>query len=194
MIVKSSNPHRAPNTAQPARDWTADALCRGINAPEVFFPKGAGASDPQHIGRVKALCNPCPVRMTCALTALRNRCDWGIWGALDENQRRRILRHQPGDLKAAVRAEWNRSSTNPYFEAYAKRTEQQENGHVRWLVRSTSVTVLGRNYTPAQLGLILARGRDPHGTTKAICGRPSCVAPEHLADDIVRWERSRNAA
>ncbi|MEU6758014.1 WhiB family transcriptional regulator [Streptomyces sp. NPDC046685] len=185
--------HRAPNTTARAPHWSDAALCRRTD-PEAFFPAGIGAAVQQQIDDAKTFCTGCPVRLACATSAITNGWDKGVWGALDEGQRRRIVQRRPENLRQAIRDEWAKRKANPYFDAYASRTEQEDDGHVRWLIKSTSVTVLGRNYTPAQLGLILARGREPHGTTKATCGRPGCVAPEHLADDIVRWDRSRDAA
>lgn len=186
------HPYQVPDTAGRPNHWTDDALCRVDVNPEAFFPSGGGTAGQQQTDEAKKFCTGCPVRMDCAVSAIENRMDSGVWGALDEAQRRRILRHKPADVEKAIRGEWASRKGDPYFDAYFKRTVQEEDGHVRWLVKNTSVTVLGRNYTPAQLGLMLARGRQPHGTTKAICGRPGCVAPEHLADDVVRWDRSRD--
>ncbi|WKD36551.1 WhiB family transcriptional regulator [Streptomyces xanthophaeus] len=183
--------HQTPNTTVRALHWTDNALCRDSNNPDAFFPAGSGATAKQQIDAAKAFCTGCPVRMACATTAIENGWDSGVWGALDEVQRRRITRQRPADLQKAIRTAWA-ARFNPYFDAYAKRTEQEEDGHVRWLVKNTSITVLGRNYTPGQLGLMLARGREAHGTTQTVCGRPGCVAGEHLADDIVRWDRSRD--
>ncbi len=67
--------------------WVEDAACAG-NGWESFFD----APDP-----VPALqtCKRCPVRMPCLRFAVRSRIDWGIWGGLTPEDRRRL---HPGQL------------------------------------------------------------------------------------------------
>ncbi|MCX4540466.1 WhiB family transcriptional regulator [Streptomyces sp. NBC_01565] len=193
MITRSFSAHRAPVTADRARHWTDNALCRRVRDPEAFFPVGGGATVQQQIDDAKQFCTGCPVRMDCALSAVKN--GWaGVWGGLDEMQRRRILRNHPDDHAQGIREEWARRLYDPYFDAYLRRTEQEDGGHVRWTNTSTSITVLGRTYTPAQLALWIALGREAHGTVKAHCGRSGCVAPEHIGDDVVRMNRGRKRA
>jgi len=42
----------------------------------------------------KAICARCPVRDSCLAYALDTRQEFGIWGGLNEDERRAILRRQ----------------------------------------------------------------------------------------------------
>ena len=44
--------------------------------------------------KAKALCSRCPVRPECLEYALRLREPHGIWGGLNEMERRQVLRQQ----------------------------------------------------------------------------------------------------
>ncbi|MFD4738682.1 WhiB family transcriptional regulator [Streptomyces virginiae] len=183
--------HYAPDTLAPARSWTASALCRSIADPDAFFPTGNGATVQQQTNDAKQLCASCPIRMTCATTAIRENYQYGIWGGLDERQRRSLARVPKADLPAAIRTAWKRRTYDHHFDAYASRTVQIDDGHVMWTVKNTSVTVLGRNWTPRQLALWVGQGREPHGPVKTHCSRPDCVAAEHVGDAVVRMLRAR---
>ena len=75
--------------------WQSKAACRGPHT-EVFFP-------PSHFERkddkearesvAKAICAGCSVRRACLDYALRIREPHGIWGGLNEVERRQILGH-----------------------------------------------------------------------------------------------------
>ncbi|MGH9183816.1 MAG: WhiB family transcriptional regulator [Acidimicrobiales bacterium] len=73
--------------------WQVHAACRGPQAA-VFFPpshferKDAKASREQ---RAKAICAGCPVREPCLAYALRIREPHGIWGGLNELERKGLL-------------------------------------------------------------------------------------------------------
>ena len=76
--------------------WQAKAACRGPQS-SVFFP-------PSHFerkeekeareNRAKAICATCPVRRPCLDYALRIREPHGIWGGLNEVERKQALAHQ----------------------------------------------------------------------------------------------------
>jgi len=74
-------------TAMQHEDWTMRAKCRGME--DALFPE---ASDQK---RARLLCSGCPVRFECLSEALDNRIEWGIWGGMTENQRRRLRRQHP---------------------------------------------------------------------------------------------------
>ncbi|MFJ3173764.1 WhiB family transcriptional regulator [Streptomyces roseus] len=183
--------HHAPNTLQPARHWATGGLCRSISDPDAFFPTGTGASVQQQIDDAKQLCSACPIRMACATTAIRENYEYGVWGGLDERQRRYLSKVPAANLEDGIRRSWDRRTWDPYFDAYAKRTVQVDDGHVLWTVKNTSITVLGRNWTPRQLAIWVGQGREPHGTVKTHCGHPDCVAAEHVGDAVVRMVRAR---
>jgi WhiB family transcriptional regulator, redox-sensing transcriptional regulator len=74
--------------AQPIEDvkWQERAACRGID-PNVFFPT---AEKDEYTA--KNICGACAVRSCCLEYALANREDHGIWGGLNEKERRKIIR------------------------------------------------------------------------------------------------------
>jgi WhiB family redox-sensing transcriptional regulator len=64
--------------------WMEKALCAQTD-PEVFFPdKGDNRTDGRDV------CARCDVREECAIYALVNREQHGIWGGLTLKDRRRI--------------------------------------------------------------------------------------------------------
>lgn len=73
--------------------WHVKASCRGPQA-DVFFP-------PPHVerkeerqereGAAKAICDRCPVRRPCLDYAIRIREPHGIWGGLNELERKHLL-------------------------------------------------------------------------------------------------------
>ena len=75
--------------------WQAKAACRGPHT-SVFFP-------PSHFERkedkeareaqAKSICKSCAVRRDCLAYALRIREPHGIWGGLNEMERRQLLPH-----------------------------------------------------------------------------------------------------
>ena len=174
------------------KHWSDNALCRGQNT-EDYFPRGTTGVFLLHAEEAKKTCRSCPVVMACAQHAVTDRIEYGVWGGLDEVQRRRILRRISLDadrtgnaLSRLIAGEW---AKNPLAEAYLKRTEQEDDGHVRWAVASTTVTVTGRVFTPLQLGFELGHGRPADGVVRTTCGVANCVAAEHLIDGRMRRHR-----
>ena len=85
--------------AQPIdQDWQQRAACRGPHSA-VFFP-------PSHFERkdereereaeAKAICATCAVRAPCLEYALRIREPHGIWGGLNEQERKQLLARRVG--------------------------------------------------------------------------------------------------
>jgi WhiB family redox-sensing transcriptional regulator len=73
--------------ARKAEHWRTRAACRGED-PDLFFPIGVtGPAIPQ-IAAAKAVCAGCPVREACGAFALTTNQEYGIWGGLDEEERR----------------------------------------------------------------------------------------------------------
>lgn len=68
--------------------WRQRAACQGIDA-EVFYP-----STEEEAEEAKAICHVCPVRETCLEYALANREREGVWGGLNERERRRVSRQR----------------------------------------------------------------------------------------------------
>ncbi|WP_327376232.1 WhiB family transcriptional regulator [Streptomyces sp. NBC_01216] len=179
-------------------DWRTQADCqRPGTDPEWWFPKGTTGPYLDQADDAKAFCRECPVALTCAQWAIRERISDGIYGGLTEGQRLTIARK--GDLTGEqitkfVQAAWTRDTRDPLVDTYLRRTIQGDDGHVWWTRAVTSVSVAGRCYTPAQIAFELKHRRRPEGHVKAFCGQPYCVAAEHLGDNLTRWQRDHQQA
>jgi len=68
--------------------WRPDAACRDLDTA-VFFPETN-----EQIATAKAACASCPVRTACLEFAVITRQDDGVWGGLDENERKRERRRR----------------------------------------------------------------------------------------------------
>jgi WhiB family redox-sensing transcriptional regulator len=76
--------------------WRERAACRNMDTA-VFFPE----SD-EETAVAKAVCAACPVRGACLDFALLTRQDDGVWGGLDENERRRVRRRRQDAARKAA--------------------------------------------------------------------------------------------
>ncbi len=76
------------------KGWQLDAACRGADATLFFAPNYFEKREEKDAREAKAkiLCGRCPVRAPCLEYALRTRDPHGIWGGLNELERRRLLR------------------------------------------------------------------------------------------------------
>jgi WhiB family redox-sensing transcriptional regulator len=78
--------------------WQGQAACRRTDAT-VFFPPPHFELKPQKDERedaARALCRACPVQQDCLDYSLEIRESHGIWGGLNEFERRRVLRQRAG--------------------------------------------------------------------------------------------------
>ena len=83
--------------------WQYDASCGGEDS-ELFFAPNFCERKEEKDGRelrAKAICARCPVREECLEYALRNREPHGIWGGLNEVERKALIRERD---RAARRA------------------------------------------------------------------------------------------
>ena len=70
-------------------EWSSRAAC--LNAePEVFFPIGNGGVGLDEVSAAKAICAGCAVLVECRDYAVATRQPFGVWGGLDEEQRRAV--------------------------------------------------------------------------------------------------------
>jgi len=73
-------------------EWRDRAACRDSD-PELFFPVGASSGPAQvQIAQAKSVCASCPVRRSCLDWAMASGNEVGIWGGLDEQERRALKR------------------------------------------------------------------------------------------------------
>jgi WhiB family transcriptional regulator, redox-sensing transcriptional regulator len=89
LKVVSANPKHARDPKEMA--WIEHGRCIGED-PELFFPVGNTGPAAEQTARAIAVCMACPVRTTCLEWALDTCQDAGVWGGLDEEQRRQIRR------------------------------------------------------------------------------------------------------
>jgi len=77
-----------------AETWWEHAVCRGQDAA-FFFAPSYFEKRAEKLAReavAKALCVRCPVREPCLEFALATRDPHGVWGGLNEMERRAVLR------------------------------------------------------------------------------------------------------
>ena len=73
--------------------WIADAACIGED-PELFFPMGPPSLVSAQTARAKAVCGGCRVRDDCLEWSLVTAQDAGVWGGVDEDERRELRRRR----------------------------------------------------------------------------------------------------
>jgi len=83
-------------TAGWTKGWQFEAACRGEDSA-LFFAPGYFERREERAARelrAKALCDRCPVRETCLEFALAVNESHGVWGGLNEQERRQLLRQR----------------------------------------------------------------------------------------------------
>jgi WhiB family redox-sensing transcriptional regulator len=78
--------------------WQVKAACRGPQAAAFFPPSSFERKDEKEARetRAKAICAACPVRKPCLDYAIRIREPHGIWGGLNEVERKQVLARRVG--------------------------------------------------------------------------------------------------
>ena len=78
--------------------WQVKASCRGPQAAVFFPPTSVERKDEkeEREARAKAICTTCPVRKPCLEYAIRIREPHGIWGGLNEVERKTLLTRRAG--------------------------------------------------------------------------------------------------
>ena len=82
-----------PSPDSPDNDWMTKAACLDED-PDLFFPVGTTGISLAQVAEAKAVCAWCPVRGRCLDYALSIPSAAGIWGGLDEDERRVLLRRR----------------------------------------------------------------------------------------------------
>ena len=83
-------------TTYDPKEWRSLAACRDVDTA-VFFPEAE-----TELAAANAICATCPVRDACLDFALITRQDDGVWGGLDENERRRVRRRRQEAARKAA--------------------------------------------------------------------------------------------
>ena len=73
--------------------WQSGAGCRGSDANLFFSPTHVETKEEREVreSRAKALCRECAVQRACLEFALATRESHGIWGGLNELERRHAI-------------------------------------------------------------------------------------------------------
>lgn len=87
-----------------AETWQTSAACRGPHAV-VFFPPARPERKEERLARERAakeICRPCPVIRDCLDYAIRIREMNGIWGGLNEAERKQIIDSEPSHPRSVA--------------------------------------------------------------------------------------------
>ncbi len=84
-------------------DWRDRAACLTTD-PELFFPTGKTGPAADQIDKAKAVCGRCAVREVCLTFALETDQNDGVWGGLDEDERRALKRRASRNRRIAKTA------------------------------------------------------------------------------------------
>jgi WhiB family redox-sensing transcriptional regulator len=182
---------RTPITRPAGPDnWREQGACAKED-PDLHFPEGTTGRHLLQAEKAKAMCRRCPVMETCGAWALATREPYGIFGGLDENERRAILRTaQRRSVSPAEAAARKTSQPHSLQDIFDAGTTLLHGGHLAWTGK-TQIRFDGRVYTPRQLCFFLDRGHASVGRVMSDCNVSECVLPQHLADTA---ERSRTGA
>jgi WhiB family redox-sensing transcriptional regulator len=82
-------------------DWRSRSACLDED-PELFFPIGTTGPAAHQVEEAKVVCGRCTVREACLAWALDERQEHGVWGGLDEDERRALRRRGTRQLAGSV--------------------------------------------------------------------------------------------
>jgi WhiB family redox-sensing transcriptional regulator len=88
----SRHPATIAGTDAASTRWRVHALCQGLGA-DLFFPIGEiGAEAVAQVEAAKEVCDVCPVKEPCLEYSLATNQEFGVWGGLTPDERRRVRR------------------------------------------------------------------------------------------------------
>jgi WhiB family redox-sensing transcriptional regulator len=81
-----------------AEAWQERAACKGPQAVVFFPPTHSERKEEKSVreSRAKAICKTCVVRAECLEYAMAIREPHGIWGGLNEMERKQLLERRAG--------------------------------------------------------------------------------------------------
>lgn len=83
---------RLPGPVADTWDWQRLGACRGKDSAMFFHPASErGRARTERAERAKRICRRCPVIVQCRHHALTVQEPYGIWGGLDEGERRAAI-------------------------------------------------------------------------------------------------------
>jgi WhiB family redox-sensing transcriptional regulator len=177
-----------------AVDWRDAAACRDEDR-ELFFPNGSTGPWALQIEEAKKVCRRCPSMGWCRQWALAENVEFGVWGALSEEDRRRLKRAvRPARQRSPETLQFTKTGTleEQCQELFSRYTDIQGE-HLVWTSSRTSISLHGRERTYAQIGFQAGHRRWPDGQVKTVCDVWRCVAPRCLTDRKIREARKAAA-
>lgn len=96
--------------------WERDALCFDSAYPDAWFPRLKRGELLAAEAAIR-VCGTCPVKVVCGAKALAERIEHGVWGGINESERRSRLRKQSRVIGASAARELN---DELYREAVSK--------------------------------------------------------------------------
>jgi WhiB family redox-sensing transcriptional regulator len=69
--------------------WVVHAPC-AQTSPDLFYSDGKGGRDVSNVNLARRVCAGCPYKAPCALWAIQNDEQFGIWGGLTPGQRAKV--------------------------------------------------------------------------------------------------------
>lgn len=86
---------RLPEPVAEIWEWQRHGNCRNMDSAVFFHPDGErGLARENRVARAKKICQSCPVLVECRQYALSAQEPFGVWGGLDESERREIITHR----------------------------------------------------------------------------------------------------
>jgi len=83
---------RLPTPVTEVWEWQRHGNCRNMDSAVFFHPDGErGLAREKRVARAKQICQSCPVIAECRRHALTVQEPFGVWGGLDETERREII-------------------------------------------------------------------------------------------------------
>lgn len=169
--------------------WQLHGSCR-FEDPDLFFPTGTSGPALAQTEEAKYVCRRCPVMEQCQKWSLDNGVDEGVWGGLDERERRSILRHRARGTTPAYATRQPLPRFETCREAYDFMTLDVD-GHIEWK-GPAQVRIGEERRGRNRIAWEAVHGAPPVGRVQADCDRNKCV--QHLTDQETRNARSAPTA
>jgi WhiB family redox-sensing transcriptional regulator len=80
--------------------WRGQAACQRLPT-DLFFPIGHGPGAQAQTRLAKEICKACPVRAQCLDYALTANARYGVYGGLEEDERREVRRRRANGFRSA---------------------------------------------------------------------------------------------
>ena len=100
--------------------WERDALCFDSAYPDAWFPRLKRGELLAAEAAIR-VCGTCPVKVVCGAKALAERIEHGVWGGINESERRSRLRKQSRVIGASAARELNDELYREAVREYAER-------------------------------------------------------------------------